>query len=160
MLTKNVLLIAILLLQNSCSEPESNLLTFHDKIIFELPSGKKALTYVAMSESQKSQGLSGVQDKDFSVNQAMIFYYKEDGVRHFWMPDTYFNLVIFFLDKDFKILNVERDVPHHPGLVEPPKIYRTKGYFTRYVLEMKSSSPLAKNLKPGHKLRLIKGSFP
>ena len=160
MLTKNVLLMAILLSLSSCSEAESNLLKFHDKITFQLPLGSKVLTYVAMSEQQKTQGLSGVQDKDFSDSQAMIFFYSQDGVRHFWMPNTYFDLEIFFLDKDFKVLSVERDVPHHPGLIEPPKIFRTKGHFTRYVLEMRSSSSLAKKLMPGDVLKLVKGSFP
>lgn len=159
-LFKNVLISAILLSLGSCNAVESSLLKFHDKITLKLPMGSEVSTYVAMSERLKTQGLSGVKSKEFSNDQAMIFFYKEDGPRNFWMPDTYFNLEIFFLDKDLKILSVERDVPFHPGRVEPPRIFRTKTHYSRYVLEMKSSSDLAKKLRPGQTLKVIKGSFP
>jgi uncharacterized membrane protein (UPF0127 family) len=159
-LFKNVPIWTILLLLASCNAVESNLLKFHDKITLETPNGDKVSTYVAMSERLKTQGLSGVKSNEFTDSQAMIFYYKEDGPRNFWMPDTYFNLEIFYLDKNLKVLSVERNVPHHPGRVEPPKIPRVKSHFSRYVLEMKSSSSLAKKLRPGQTLKVTKGSFP
>ena len=159
-LFKNFLIWAILFSLGSCNSAESSLLQFHDKITLETPAGTEISTYVAMSERLKTQGLSGVKSNEFSDDQAMIFYYEKDGPRNFWMPNTYFNLEIFYLDKNFKILSVETDVPHHPGRVEPPRIPRIKTHYSRYVLEMKSSSDLAKNLRPGQTLKLIKGSFP
>jgi uncharacterized membrane protein (UPF0127 family) len=69
------------------------------------------------------------------------------------MPDTYFDLDIFFLDKDLKILEVQRNVPHYPGRQNPSKIPRTKKVLSAHVLEMKSDSPLAKELKPGQTLK-------
>ncbi len=60
------------------------------------PSRNKLKTYLAISPEQQTRGLSRVQDKDFSDHEAMLFFYTEDSVKSFWMPDTYFDLDIFF----------------------------------------------------------------
>ncbi|MBP9673536.1 MAG: DUF192 domain-containing protein [Bacteriovoracaceae bacterium] len=118
-----------------------------------LPSGKKLKTYLALSLEQQTQGLSGVKASDFSDHEAMLFFYTEDSIKSFWMPDTYFDLDIYFLSKDLEVLDVERNVPHHPGRSEDKKpIARTRPIYCRHVFEVKSSSPLAKEIQKGTKL--------
>lgn len=121
-------------------------------ISLKLSSNEVLKTYIAATNEEQTLGLSGIQDKEFEVNEAMLFYYKNDDDRMFWMPDTYFDLDIFFLDSKFTVLAVERDVPFHPGRSHSPKIPITKQIFCRHVLEIKSKSSLAKKLKPGHRL--------
>lgn len=122
------------------------------KIKLKLPSNELLETYIATSNEEQTLGLSGIQNQDFLDNEAMLFYYKSDDDRMFWMPDTYFDLDIFFLDSKLNVLAVERDVPFHPGRNSIPKIAMTKQIFCRHVLEIKSKSPLAKKLKPSHQL--------
>lgn len=121
----------------------------------EIAKGAEILVQVAVSELEQAQGLSGVKSEDFSANQAVLFYYPDDGQRQFWMPDTHFNLDIFFLDKDLKVLEVDRNVKAHPGMKEPPPIARTGLYLCRYVLEMRADSDLSKKIKKGAKLKWL-----
>jgi len=97
-----------------------------------------------------TRGLSGVSPKDFKDDQGLLFFFPELGSRSFWMPDTYFDLDIIFLDKDLKVLDIVRDVPHHPGFQEP--IPRVKTVQAWHVLEMKAGSSHAQEIKIGQKL--------
>ena len=73
----------------------------------------------------------------------------------FWMPNTYFDLDLFFLDKNFKVLKVLRKVPAHPGLETPPPIFRAKPFFCRHVMEMRADSPLAAEIYEGTTLQWV-----
>jgi len=118
-----------------------------------LPSGRQLKIDLALTVSEKIRGVSGIKAKDFANDRGMLFIYWGYAQREFWMPDTYFDLDIFFLDKNLKILAVDRNVPHYPGRQNPSKIPRTKKVLSAHVLEMKSDSPLATELKPGQTLK-------
>lgn len=118
-----------------------------------LPSGEKLHTFIAQSAREQVQGLSGIQDKEFLANFAMFFPGEVDQERSFWMPDTYFNLDIIFLDKDMKVVEIARDTTFHPGRNEPPSIAKTQKVFCRHVLEVKSSSELSKKIRFGQQLK-------
>lgn len=112
-------------------------------------SGKLIKAYIAKSEQQQTQGLSGVKPSEIADNEAMLFVYDSMGPRSFWMPNTFTNLDIFFLDGSYSIVHVERDVPAHPGMKEPPRIARTPVVMAKYVLELAASSSLSKEIKTG-----------
>ncbi len=118
-----------------------------------LPSGKKLKIDLALTKREKQQGVSGIQAKDFPDDRGLLFVFWDFEPRRFWMPDTHFDLDIFFLDKDLKIRDVERNVPHYPGWQNPSKIPETRTILSAHVLEMKSASPLAKEIKPGDTLK-------
>lgn len=124
------------------------------KADFKLSNGKKEKVSLrlALTRQEHQQGLSGIKDTDFKKDEAMLFVNEGMGPRRFWMPDTYFNLDIIFLDKDLKVVGIEANVPFHPGPQEPPVIYRTKTYDAQFVLETKAGSPFSKGLKVGDKL--------
>lgn len=118
-----------------------------------LSSGEVLKTYLAIGEELQSQGLSGVKPEDFGDDEAMLFVYDSEGLRRFWMPDTYFNLDIFFLDHALRVIDIERNMPAHPGKQEPPKIAQTRTIRAWHVLEIKSSSALARKVKIGDQLK-------
>ena len=121
----------------------------------KLPSGEIIRVKLALSEEEKTKGLSGVSDNQFKKDQGLLFFYSQRGKRSFWMPDTYFPLDIFFLDKKLKIVDIVRNLPNHPGFEEPPPIPRARTVFSFHVLEMRSDSPLAKKLNHGDQLHWL-----
>lgn len=118
-----------------------------------LPSKEIIKVTLAISNNEQTRGLSGVASKNWKDDQAMLFFYANDDYRKFWMPNTYFNLDIFFLDRDLTVLAVDRNVQHYIGRKNPAKIPTTRSVFCRHVLEMKSTSPLSKKIVPGNKLK-------
>lgn len=115
-------------------------------------------TFVALAKQDQIKGLSGIQEKDWDDDMALLFYYSKVGPRSFWMPDTYFDLDIFFLDEHSRIIHVERNVAKHPGLEQPPAIAKTPTIYSFSVLEMKSASKWSKSLKVGDQIKW--DSFP
>jgi uncharacterized protein len=124
------------------------------EIKLAMPSGKVIDTKLAITSAEQTKGLSGTQSQDFGPYEGLLFFYLQDDLKGFWMPDTYFDLAIIFLDKDFKVVGHEI-APHHPGMTEPPQIYRTKSYLCRHVLEIRADSPLVSELHKGMELKLI-----
>jgi uncharacterized membrane protein (UPF0127 family) len=125
----------------------------------QLPSGETIRIRMAMTASEQIQGLSGLMPDEFAEDEAMLFFNLDTRLRSFWMPDTYFDLDIFFLDEDLNVIDVDRKVPHHPGRQNPDSIPRAKSVTCRHVFEMKASSPLSAKLKKGDKL-IWKGDYP
>jgi uncharacterized membrane protein (UPF0127 family) len=119
---------------------------------FKTPAGDLIKTSLVFTPKDMEQGLSGVKSEDFADNQGMLFFYLADQEMHFWMPDTYFDLDLFFMDKDLKILDIIRKLPHYIGRANPDLIPRARSAWGRYVLEMKASSAISANLKIGDQL--------
>jgi uncharacterized protein len=63
---------------------------------------------VARTEAEQSLGLSGLAG--LKPNEAMIFPYASDDNYGFWMKDMLFSIDIVWLDKNSKIVWIERGV--------------------------------------------------
>ncbi len=124
----------------------------HGKII--LTNKKELEITLLFSDEEMSKGVSGIQSKDFPDNAGVLFFYPSSNLRSFWMPNTYFNLDIIFLDDNFKIIFIARNMPAHPGIKNIHEVAKTKSIFARHVLEIKSESPLSKLLNEGMILNL------
>ncbi len=116
------------------------------------PKGVTIRTKLAITMKEQEQGLSGMRPENFDDDQGMLFYYLEEGDKHFWMPDTYFDLDLFYLDKDLRIVDIVRKLPHHKGRHNEALIPRARGVWCRHTLEMKASSPQAAELRIGDQL--------
>lgn len=117
-----------------------------------LPSGQIIELELAMTPQEQERGLSGRASESFPPDRGMLFIYQESDFRQFWMPDTYFDLAIIFLDENFRVIALENPVPHHPSRREP--VPRTSTYWSRHVLEMRSDSPWVSELKVGAQLKV------
>src|SRR5690606_17679487 len=109
-LIKNLLLTLCLLTAFSCKDKPHY--TKYPQVFLVLPSGEKIETYLALSDEEQTLGLSHIKDNEFSGTQGMLFFNKQDSVRHFWMPDTHFNLDIIFLNKDLYVLDIHKNIKH------------------------------------------------
>ena len=143
---KNLLLIVVLLPAISFA-----------KAAYEIknPKGETITLRLATNRHEHAQGLSGIKALDFARNEGMLFVNETMGTRRFWMPDTFFNLDIIFLDSDLKVVALEMNAPMHPGLIEPPVIFRTKSYQAQFVLETHAGVSFTKDLKAGDDLKWV-----
>jgi uncharacterized membrane protein (UPF0127 family) len=123
------------------------------KISLVTPSGDQIRTVLAVTQRDQMQGLSGVRSQQFARDEGLLFYYFDEDERYFWMPDTYFDLDIIFLDKNLKITEILRKLPHHIGRDNPSSIPRARPVWARHALEMRADSPIAQQLKKGDELQ-------
>jgi uncharacterized membrane protein (UPF0127 family) len=130
------------LLQTHLSSMNTGIMTHH-------ASGTKFPVFLAITPEEQARGLSQLADKDFPDSFGMLFLNEEMAPRTFWMPDTYFDLDIIFLDESFKIVMIDKNVPHHPGRSETPPIYRTPSVEAMHILEVKAGSSLSKLIQNG-----------
>lgn len=120
----------------------------------------KILVRLAINDEDQQRGFSGTRDDQWPDEHGMLFIFDEDGQRGFWMPDTYFDLDLFYLDASFKIVDVERKVPHFIGRFPEERIPRARIVWARHVLELKSKSKSAARLRVGDQLRLESPKIP
>lgn len=131
-----------------------------------LPAAKRAnlpapiKAFLALRSVEQVQGLSGLKSTDLFDQEGMLFIGKEQLWRGFWMPDTHFDLDIYFLDRDLKILAKEIGVKHYPypASQNPHLIPRTQQYQSYHVLELKTGSKISAQLEVGDSL--VWGSNP
>lgn len=119
------------------------------------PNGDKIKLRFAISKEEHTQGLSGLKSNQFQSNEGMLFINSSTAPRKFWMPDTYFDLDIIFLDTDLKIVGISKKALAHPGMQEPPEIFKTPVFLAHYVLETKHNVKFSKKLKVGDQLKYI-----
>lgn len=138
----------------SCDASTAKHLQNYKKVKLNFEDGQQLTIYIAKSAAEQKRGLSGIKKEDFSLNEGMLFPKEEMDYRQFWMPNTYFDLDLFFMNSDFYILDVHRGLKHFPHQGPKNKIPLSKIVFSQHVLEIRSDSPIAKKLKSGMKIKL------
>lgn len=148
---KNIILvIAILVYLPGCDDTAPTKLQNGQ---LQLLTGEIVNLELAISAKEQTKGLSGKKPQDLAENQGMLFLYKRVAPRSFWMPNTLFNLDIFYLNHNLVVTKIYRNVEHHPGMDEPPAIVRLPPTNAQFVLEMHASSSLAAKIQEGHQLK-------
>lgn len=123
-----------------------------EDVVLQTSSGDKIQTSLAYTKEDQLDGLQNVQDSEFAENQGKLFFYLDESARTFWMPNTYFNLDIIYLDENMKITDIVWNMPHYTGDVNS-EIPRAPTITSRHVLEMKAGSPISSQLKVGDTLQ-------
>lgn len=82
---------------------------------------------VAATPEERTRGLSG--RREVPAGTGMLFLYRDEARRSFWMKDTLVPLTVAFLDSEGRIVQMEDMVP----LSEEPHTSRAP---VRYVLEV------------------------
>lgn len=130
------------------------------KARLQTPFGTELDVTLAITMADQIRGLSGVKPENFNDDQAMLFFYTKDELHHFWMPDTYFDLDLFYLDKNFRVIGIQRSLKHFPSRQPDHLIPRAEPFFCRHVMEMKSSSNIAAKIRMGMNLKWTSEPFP
>ncbi len=134
-----------------------------------LPDGFAVTAELAITDEERQLGL--MFREKINPDQGMLFVFEEEGIHSFWMKNMRFSLDILWLDKDKRIVHIERKVP--PGK-NPPYPSYSPVYPAKYVLELKPGSVDEHKLKmfdqlvfvlkngdiPGYQSLEFQGSIP
>ncbi|MDE0331800.1 MAG: DUF192 domain-containing protein [Nitrospinae bacterium] len=107
--------------------------TFERGVVRITQDGREARLSVEIARNAKAraQGLMGRER--LAENAGMLFVYKGDAQRFFWMKNTLIPLSLAFIDKSGEVLEIIHLQPHRPGKRIPSYRSRNK---VRRVLEV------------------------
>ena len=94
--------------------------------------------YKDTTESRK-QGLSSTTDDYLCDDCAMLFVWPGTGVRLMWMKDMSYDIDMYWLDSNMKVLHVEHNIKatsYDAKHTEKSQVYGAE-YMAKYVLETK-----------------------
>lgn len=118
-----------------------------------LPGGQRIkVIAIADSAEEQAQGLSG--RTSLGQNEGIWFIFDEEGYYPFWMPEMNFSLDIIWLDKDYRVADIARNVSPLPPLELNPPRY-TNQRLAKYVLEVNAG--VGSGLAIGDRLTLMPG---
>jgi len=118
-----------------------------------LPDGFSLTAELAITDEEREKGL--MFREKMNSDQGMLFVFEEEGMYSFWMANVKFSLDILWLDKEKRIVHIERLVP--PCKKLPCPSYSPK-YPAMYVLELTSGSVDEHKLRLYDRLEFILGS--
>jgi len=102
---------------------------------------------IADTDKERIKGLSG--RKNLEENEGLLFVFDTEGYHGIWMKDMNFNIDIAWLDKNKKIIHIEKNVSPKTY----PKVFyafeEEKPILSLYVLETKSDFFEKANIKVG-----------
>lgn len=105
----------------------------------------EVLIEIAGSATSRAQGLSGRES--LGEKQGMFFIFEEAELHSFWMKDMLFSLDIIWIDKDFKIVDIDRNITPEsfPMLFQPSSP-------VNYVLEVNAGWTEKNNVRVGDRI--------
>jgi len=114
------------------------------------PDGQSVRAELAVTPEERAQGLMFRQKIEF--DQGMLFVFEREGIYSFWMKNMAVYLDLIWLDKEKRIVHVEREVP--PCAEEPCPTYASN-VPALYVLELRAGSFEKRGLKMFDRLDFI-----
>jgi uncharacterized protein len=121
--------------------------------VIYFPDGTPITLEVMRTPEEQFMGL--MFREGIGENEGMLFYSKRDhpaGEYLFFMKNMKFPIDMIWLDKDFKIVYIERNAP--PCTTEPCPEYGPPDVVSRHVLEVKANLSSRHGLKVGDTLRV------
>ncbi len=114
-----------------------------------LPDEQVISLEIAETQDEKSLGLSFRENLE--ENTGMLFVYTVPGMYSFWMKDMLFSIDIIWLDENFNVINIKRDLS--------PDTYPTSFVSqspAQYVLEVYAGFAKDHEIKIGERLTIQK----
>lgn len=116
-----------------------------------LPDGFKVGARLALTPEEHGKGLMFIND--LPQNTGMLFVFNDDGVKDFWMKNTFIDLDMVFLSREMKAGRIFHRVPRS-FTGQPEAEVARAGAPARFVLELAGGTARAHGLKPGSKLKI------
>jgi uncharacterized membrane protein (UPF0127 family) len=112
--------------------------------------GQSVHAELAVTPEERAQGLMFRQKIEFG--QGMLFVFEREGIYSFWMKNMLIPLDLVWLDREKRVVHIERDVP--PCTENPCPTYTSK-VPALYVLELKAGSFEKRGLKMFDRLDFV-----
>ncbi|WP_413289541.1 DUF192 domain-containing protein [Bdellovibrio sp. HCB337] len=110
-------------------------------------NGKTLTVEIAESPAQHEHGL--MFRKNMAKDEGMLFIFKTEDYRYFWMKNTYIDLSIGYFDKDKTLVDIQEMRATSALETRPPSYPSAKP--AMYALEMNKEWFKKNNVKIGHK---------
>ena len=157
MVKKFFLLLFLIHLHHSDCLPLAKAVEHQPFPMLVLPDGTEIIIKRIFRDSpSQNKGLSGVKSESFGTKEGALFLFDKVERRSFWMPETHFDLDVVFIDENWKVTAIEKNIPHHPS--RKGNIPRIPPHRSKHVLEIKAKTPLARKIKKGMIFK-IRGSL-
>lgn len=130
--------ISLMLLQNLCTAQTQG----KRFIKMFLPDGYAITAELAVTDQERQLGL--MYRKKINPDQGMLLVFERTNFYSIWMKNMKIPLDILWLDKEKRIVHIERDVP--PCKEDPCPSYSSR-FPAMYVLEIKAGSVNEHKLK-------------
>ncbi|MEQ1500402.1 MAG: DUF192 domain-containing protein [Parcubacteria group bacterium] len=114
--------------------------------------GRTFSVEIADTKNLTEKGLSG--HAPLAFNEGMFFAFKDSDVYGFWMKEMLFPIDIIWIDKDFRIVHIEKEVKPETY----PKVFYPS-LPAMYVLEISSGESDKLGLQIGDPVRFVKKFF-
>ena len=121
-----------------------------DHALVILPDGREISAQVVQSEEERKRGLMFRENLD--ENEGMLFVFAEEDFHSFWMKNMVIPLDFIWLDREKRIVHIEKNVP--PCKQEPCPTYTSK-VPAMFFLELKAGSVEKRKLKKLDRLDFI-----
>ena len=108
----------------------------------------KMFVDIALTDKQKQEGLS--VKNSMNENEGMLFFMEEPSKASFWMKNMHFPIDIIWLDENFSIVHIEKELPPCTSAFYCPSYKPLKE--SLYVLETIDGFANAHHLKVGDKI--------
>ena len=117
-----------------------------------LPNGKVIVTEIADTFEKRSKGLSGRDN--LANDSAMVFVFNTENYYSFWMPDMNFPIDIVWLDSEYKVVDVAKNVEPMPELEQKNLPMYVNKEPAMYAVEFNAGFFDLNNLALGQKIKL------
>jgi len=107
-------------------------------------NGKRFYVEIADDDASRTQGL--MFRDHLADNRGMLFIFRREEPRSFWMRNTRIPLDIIYLDSQLRVVSISANTP--PCRTRQCPTYPSRGP-AQYVLEINASQSKALNLEPG-----------
>lgn len=115
-----------------------------------LPNRTSITAELAITEAERQKGL--MFRETLLPDQGMLLVFEEEDIYYIWMKNMKFSIDILWLDREKRIVHIEKNVP--PCKKEPCPSYYSKTP-SMYVLELRAGSVDENKLKLYDRLDFI-----
>ncbi len=99
----------------------------------ELKNGKTKLLSVELAKTEKERSAGLMCRTTMAENEGMLFIFDQPQTLSFWMKNTLIPLDMIFLNAEYKIINIQKNV--QPCKADPCPLYSSEKA-AKYVLEI------------------------
>jgi uncharacterized protein len=118
-------------------------------------SKKKKIINVEFAETQPQQQKGLMYRSSLSSDEGMLFLFEVERTLGFWMKNTYIDLDIAYIDKNFRIVDIQQMKATSSIEVGDPPAYPSKKP-AQYALEMNKNWFQNNKFKVGDLVKIIK----